>query len=98
MTFLQMNHPPLCELELRVREALWVWLKDYVCHVEGGFSGGLGEEPRPQLVRVVTNSRDACGTLYEGLNLKEGFREGRRGGEQSFSFYKRTFFKENCLC
>lgn len=45
-----------------------------MCQVEGGFKGGLGEEPRFQMVGMVTDCRDANGVIHEVLSLKEGFR------------------------
>lgn len=32
-----------------------------MCQVEGGSKGGLGEEPRFQMVEMVTDCRDANG-------------------------------------
>lgn len=62
-----------------------------------GFKGGLREEPRFQMVGVVTDGRDACGVIHKVLSLKERFRRGRDGGEQSFSLCKRSFLKEICV-
>lgn len=45
-----------------------------------GFKGGLREEPRFQIVGVVTDGRDACGVIHKVLSLKERFRERKRRG------------------
>lgn len=56
------------------------------------------EKPRFQMVGVVTDCRDACGVIHKILSLKERSKERKRWGEQSFSLYKRSFFKEICVC